>query len=902
VKRRLFQALATLAGLGLPALALAQTCPNPTPITCNSTANGTTVGGPDQIDDYSCIGYTESGPEAYYLLTVGATRTVTASVDDTGGYTDFAIALLPWSGAACDPDACLDGEDGGNPEQASAELQPGQYVIVVDGYSGDAGDYVLTLECDAPATCLDVDHDGHSPYDAALCPVGDDCDDQDASVHPGALDVCDDGLDQDCDGADRPCPSCGDLGELACDTWVQASTADAAATRLLSSYACLPYPENGPEVGYRFTAPRDGELRVRLRSAEADLALAWVPGVYGCDSAHCEAGADRVLGPGEESLFASVQAGATYWVVVDSWSQTPGAFELIVDCAACNDDDHDGHADLYCGGDDCDDARAEVNPDQPEACDELDNDCDGAVDEGFDLGSDPSHCGVCGLACAANQVCSLGECLAGCAAGLEDCAGACVDTQVHLAHCGGCDRPCGVPHALNVCVQGACQVAGCEPGWADCDLLPEDGCEADLRTDPQHCSSCERSCDAYPQGVPECRNGQCLLSGCLAGFGNCNQAQVDGCEIDLGSEPSHCGSCPNACDASTFCYQGGCTDTCPEGMDVCGGQCIPIGDDPRNCGGCGRVCQFANASEPGCALGSCVLGTCDRGFGDCNADPLDGCEYRLGTLAHCRACGDACAFAHAGARCEPEAAGCAMGNCEAGWADCNLSALDGCEIHIAQDSSHCGACGRACGRLEACQLSSCVVTCPDEDDDGFARAGCGGADCLDADRSSYPGAEERCDLLDNDCDGVTDEGYDGDGDGFKDAARCAPLAGGQEPLDCDDARDDVHPGAPEPCSDGVDQDCSGQDLACGCPDLDLDGHPDRACGGDDCEDLAPAILPGAPEACNRIDDDCDGQTDESNACMLEQGCGCASGGPASPALLALALLGLRLGRLGRRGR
>ena len=42
------------------------------------------------------------------------------------------------------------------------------------------------------------------------------------------------------------------------------------------------------------------------------------------------------------------------------------------------DEDGDG----FSGEDDCDDNDAAVNPDAEELCDELDNNCDGAVDEG----------------------------------------------------------------------------------------------------------------------------------------------------------------------------------------------------------------------------------------------------------------------------------------------------------------------------------------------------------------------------------------------------------------------------------------------------------------------------------------------------------------------------------------
>lgn len=50
---------------------------------------------------------------------------------------------------------------------------------------------------------------------------------------------------------------------------------------------------------------------------------------------------------------------------------------------AATDADEDGHVPTACGGDDCDDGRAEVHPGAEEACDYLDNDCDGTVDEGL---------------------------------------------------------------------------------------------------------------------------------------------------------------------------------------------------------------------------------------------------------------------------------------------------------------------------------------------------------------------------------------------------------------------------------------------------------------------------------------------------------------------------------------
>ncbi|MCB9761453.1 MAG: FG-GAP repeat protein [Alphaproteobacteria bacterium] len=95
-------------------------------------------------------------------------------------------------------------------------------------------------------------------------------------------------------------------------------------------------------------------------------------------------------------------------------------------------------------------------------------------------------------------------------------------------------------------------------------------------------------------------------------------------------------------------------------------------------------------------------------------------------------------------------------------------------------------------------------------------------DCDDADPSVFPGAVERCDAADQDCDGAVDEGaadavawyVDGDGDGFGDPeaeswACEAPAGAVGDATDCDDADATVHPGAEEVCDDGVVNDCDG---------------------------------------------------------------------------------------------
>jgi hypothetical protein len=63
-----------------------------------------------------------------------------------------------------------------------------------------------------PVTCKDTDGDGYGNPGVSVCPKGSatDCNNTNSSIYPGAPEICGDGIDQDCSGADLPCATCID--------------------------------------------------------------------------------------------------------------------------------------------------------------------------------------------------------------------------------------------------------------------------------------------------------------------------------------------------------------------------------------------------------------------------------------------------------------------------------------------------------------------------------------------------------------------------------------------------------------------------------------------------------------------------------------------------------------------
>jgi alpha-tubulin suppressor-like RCC1 family protein len=308
-------------------------------------------------------------------------------------------------------------------------------------------------------------------------------------------------------------------------------------------------------------------------------------------------------------------------------------------------------------------------PGVAEVCNGMDDDCDGVVDNGIDLDSDPSNCGRCAMRCAVRS------------------------------------------GATATCTDGMCGY-DCMADFDDCDTRPENGCEASLVA-PETCGSCTNDCTMMPGGTFACEASACRLTGCMPGFGDCDADASTGCEQMLDTV-AHCGMCGMACtlaNATEQCTGGTCeVMSCDAGFDDCDGDdangCETPLDTLSDCGSCGTGCDLPGATDT-CATGTCAVASCMAGLGNCDMDDTNGCETPTTTVANCGTCGTVCSLAGATETCATGM--CRIMACDIGFDDCDSMEPNGCETDLRSDDANCGMCGMACAGGRSCAGATCVV-------------------------------------------------------------------------------------------------------------------------------------------------------------------------------------------------
>ena len=277
---------------------------------------------------------------------------------------------------------------------------------------------------------------------------------------------------------------------------------------------------------------------------------------------------------------------------------------------------------------------------------------------------DVNNCGACSKLCPApaNGVpgCTAGSCvIASCNMGFGDCDlmlgnGCEANLTTDLKNCGACANACpAIMNGAPGCVMGTCGIATCIMPFADCDKNAPNGCESNTQIDIANCGGCNKPCGAIANGLPGCAGGMCTVAACNKGFGDCDMMVVNGCESNFATDVKNCSGCGKPCAAvpngTGACAMGTCTiGSCKMGFADCDKQ-VPNGceintdSDVKNCGSCGNICPAVAHGTGACVGGKCAIASCNNGYADCNLTVADGCEANLGTDAkNCGVCGNSC--------------------------------------------------------------------------------------------------------------------------------------------------------------------------------------------------------------------------------------------------------------------
>jgi hypothetical protein len=534
-----------------------------------------------------------------------------------------------------------------------------------------------------------------------------------------------------------------------------------------------------------------------------------------------------------------------------------------------------------------------------ERCNNLDDDCDGAIDEDFPGRGATCSAGVGACFASGTVQCTADQTGLACNAtagtpspevcnGLDDncdglidngisCTG-CVPVCADAAHCDICnniDEDCDAVIDEDFAPTSCGVDAGaCAPGTTAC-VAGTLSCTGGVGPVAEACNNVDDDCDAivdgmtqacYPPATAGCNpiTGVCLgvcrlgTQTCTTGsFGACTGARTPGVEIP-------CNGLDDDCDG--LVDEGGGTEQCNGLDDNCNGM-VDEGvatTDPDIGDPCGTP-PFIGTCRQGAI--ACVAGAevcqgeinptgevCDNADNDCDGVVDDGVPGFGG------ACGSTVG------RCDPGTL-----QCVAGAPVCVGAVGPFAEVCNSADDNCNGATDETDPMLgDTCNTLPGGATVPSETGEcqfGVLACQAGGLSCVGA----IGPVVERCNALDDDCDGLVDETFPTLGTACDNGALgvcrqtgvvvCSPSGG----TTCT-----APPGVPgtETCN-GLDDDCDGVIDDGPLPLVGTECAPGTGVCAPGLWACTAGVLTcgqpssGSPEICNGSDDDCDAQVDES---------------------------------------
>jgi hypothetical protein len=793
-----------------------------------------------------------------------------------GDCNDGDLAINPLATEVCDgKDNDCNGstdegcDDDGDKYCDSAMVLVGSPAVCVNG-GGDCVDTNAAIHPTQPESCDDVDQncdgvtdngcddDGDGYCDAAytvknplpkICPKGTgDCDDLNNDQNPGAPEVCGNGIDDNCNGSQN------DAGATNCTKFFFDGDSDAYGLNI-SQCLCVAAGSykapQGNDCDDTNTAVNPGATEVCGDGIDNNCNVDQNdPGATGCKTFYFDSDADTY---GLTALTKCLCVAADSYTAVQggdcndlSAVVNPGKPEICdnIDnnCNGQVDEQCDKDGDKYCdstktvvglpnacpfGGLDCNDNNANANPGFAEQCDNIDNNCNSATDEGCNADGD-TYCTVAMKVIGTPTICSAG---AGDCNDSDKLVNPAVNENCATTYDDNCNGDTNDVNATG-CTTFGQDLDG--DTYYDKNIVPKCVCKASGTSTGTKPNDCNDQNNLVNPAVPELCDGI---------DNNCNGAVDEGCDADK----------DGYCTATMITI--GKPVTCPKGGNDCDDANVNINP--------GMAENCATAFDDNCNTLTNEIGALG-----CSNFYLDGDNDGWAVnVAQCL-CIPAGAYKLAASK---------VGDCDDTKATVNPSVAEVCGDNV---DNNCN------GTQNDVGATGCVNFYMDGDKDGFGvgapQCVCFAqglyitplnGDCDDTNKTVSPGLPELCDNFDNNCSGATDEGCDDDADKYCDSAFIVvgtPTVCTKGPGDCNDTAVGVNPGMVETC-DNVDQNCDGT-TDNGCDD-DKDGYCDKGMtvvgtptictsGGNDCDDGNGQINPGKTEICDDLDNNCNSQTDE----------------------------------------